>query len=268
MKKKLVLLIGIMTCTLALTACASTKATFDYNADEVKSTAKQYMDSWNQADFSSYKEADIDKMLSTAQIDEATSEVYTTWSKTDKEIGDFVEVKDTRIEENGDTISVVFTADYSKAKRDVEFSVPFDEYLQVDPNAISVEVQETLGDKLEGAVVNMVLGMGTVFIVLIFISFVISLFKVIPKIQQRMADKQKAEEVNVVASIDHTVARIVEQEEEQVELLPEEDDLVNDTELVAVITAAIMASMGNEVPADGLMVRSIRRAKTNKWQKA
>ena len=42
-------------------------------------------------------------------------------------------------------------------------------------------------------------------------------------------------------------------------------DLVNDTQLVAVITAAIMASMEEEgmvVPEDGLIIRSIRRKTT------
>ncbi len=36
-------------------------------------------------------------------------------------------------------------------------------------------------------------------------------------------------------------------------------ELVGDHELVAVITAAIYASMGGDVPADGLVVRSIRK---------
>lgn len=44
------------------------------------------------------------------------------------------------------------------------------------------------------------------------------------------------------------------------------EDLMNDTQLVAVITAAIMASMGNEAPADGLVIRSIRRPSGNRWK--
>lgn len=39
----------------------------------------------------------------------------------------------------------------------------------------------------------------------------------------------------------------------------EQGELVNNNELVAVITAAIYASMGTDVPADGLVVRSIRK---------
>lgn len=44
------------------------------------------------------------------------------------------------------------------------------------------------------------------------------------------------------------------------------ENLINDTELVAVITAAIMASMGDEAPADGLVIRSIRRPSGNRWK--
>ena len=39
--------------------------------------------------------------------------------------------------------------------------------------------------------------------------------------------------------------------------------MTDDGELVAVIAAAIAAS--EEVPADGVIVRSIRRRKSNKW---
>ena len=41
---------------------------------------------------------------------------------------------------------------------------------------------------------------------------------------------------------------------------------MDDLELVAVITAAVAASMNTSV--DKLVVRSIKRRNTNKWQKA
>lgn len=44
----------------------------------------------------------------------------------------------------------------------------------------------------------------------------------------------------------------------------EEEELLNDYELVAVITAAIYASLGDEVPSDGLVVRSIKRVNSRK----
>lgn len=51
----------------------------------------------------------------------------------------------------------------------------------------------------------------------------------------------------------------------------EEEDLSDDLELVAVITAAICAyeeAEGTPIPADGLIVRSIRRVNKSRWQNA
>ncbi len=45
-----------------------------------------------------------------------------------------------------------------------------------------------------------------------------------------------------------------------------EENLTDDLELVVVITAAIAASTG--ACADGLVVRSIRRAPDNQWKRA
>ncbi|MGN0466615.1 MAG: OadG family protein [Lachnospiraceae bacterium] len=101
------------------------------------------------------------------------------------------------------------------------------------------------------ALLNTVMGMGTVFVVLIFISFIISLFKYISVIQEKFS-KKDAQPAPVPKAAPVPVA--VEEEEEE---------LVDDAELVAVITAAIMASCQttNAVSADKLVVKSIRRAR-------
>ena len=98
------------------------------------------------------------------------------------------------------------------------------------------------------AALNTVIGMGTVFVVLIIIIGVISLFKFIPVIQDRLA-KKKASEAQA------------ESGSAAVETInaPEEADLTDDLELVAVIAAAIAASEG-AASADGFVVRSIRKA--------
>lgn len=112
-----------------------------------------------------------------------------------------------------------------------------------------------MGENIINGLINTVIGMGTVFLVLIFISFVISLFIYIPKLEAKFTGKKKEPEVKQ-AEPSHSVQ--VEEEEEE--------ELVDDTELVAVITAAIMASMGDEAPSDGLVVRSIRKVNKSKWQ--
>lgn len=58
--------------------------------------------------------------------------------------------------------------------------------------------------------------------------------------------------------VDQAIAQITKQE----------DSYIEDSELVAVITAAIYASMGNDVPADGFVVRSIRRTNARRWMNA
>lgn len=107
------------------------------------------------------------------------------------------------------------------------------------------------GAEIQTALLNTVIGMGTVFIVLILISFIISLLKYIPKLLGVDKKNAKKDEAPVAAAKEEPVVE-------------DDEDLVDDTELVAVITAAIMASMGDEAPADGLVVRSIRRANRKK----
>lgn len=111
-----------------------------------------------------------------------------------------------------------------------------------------------LGERMEKAALNTLIGMGTVFIVLIIIIGVISLFKFIPMIQDRLAKKNagNVQESGVSAAT-------------QMSNVQEDTDASDDLELVAVIAAAIAASEG-AASADGFVVRSIR--KVNKARRA
>ena len=103
------------------------------------------------------------------------------------------------------------------------------------------------------ALLNTLMGMGTVFVVLIFISLIISLFKYVPAFEQKWKSKKKnkAEEEEISDDIPQII-RDVEGKEE----------LVEDEALVAVITATIMAYRGQEnASADRLVVRSVRRVR-------
>lgn len=98
------------------------------------------------------------------------------------------------------------------------------------------------------ALMNTLIGMGTVFLVLIFISFIISLFKYI-----NQADTKKPIEAAPIPP-----APVIETVEEP------EEELADDTELVAVITAAIAAYAGTS--SEGFQVRSIKRAAKSAWK--
>lgn len=102
----------------------------------------------------------------------------------------------------------------------------------------------------EQALLNTLMGMGTVFAVLIFISLLISLFVYIPSIERALKNRSSRKEKRAA------------QEERPAPKRPIIEELVDDGELVAVITAAIMAANGGAaVSADKLVVRSIKRVK-------
>ena len=95
---------------------------------------------------------------------------------------------------------------------------------------------------------NTLLGMGSVFAVLILIMVVIYSFNFIPKIQAMFSKKE--EKPAATAAPVAVQAPVVEAVEE------EADDLA----LVAVIAAAIAAYEG-KTSTDGFVVRSIKKAK-------
>lgn len=110
---------------------------------------------------------------------------------------------------------------------------------------------ESMGELMKRAGLNTVMGMGTVFLVLILISIIIYLLGFIGKAQNKGVAAAAVPEKPAEPLVMETPA--------------EPEDMTDDFELVAVIAAAIAASEG--VPADCLVVRSIRRkASPNQWK--
>ena len=100
---------------------------------------------------------------------------------------------------------------------------------------------------------NTLLGMGMAFFVLTLIMFVIMLFPI--AFGERKPKKDARAELTE-KSIDNTISQIEENEARE-----------DDSELVAVIAAAIAAFEGTS--AEGLVVRSIKRRGSRKqWQRA
>ena len=105
----------------------------------------------------------------------------------------------------------------------------------------------SLADTMTKAALNTVISMSVVFAVLVLIIFLISGFKIIPYLEAK-----KKEQAN--KSVTNTFENQIEQREE---LEGEQEELVDDTELVAVIAAAIAAYTGTST--SGFVVRSIKR---------
>lgn len=173
----------------------------------------------------------------------------------DEDVGEYISVGDCTVKEHKDYITAESTLKFKND--DVKLKVKF-QYISQEVMPVSIEFSvisddksTSMGEKMSTAAMNMVMGMGTVFIVLIFLSLVISLFAVIPVIQKKFEDKKKG---------DDTEAK------EELPVIEEEEELTDDLELVAVIMAAIAASENGST--DGFVVRSIKRSPQNKWKNA
>ncbi len=109
-------------------------------------------------------------------------------------------------------------------------------------------VKETLPD----ALVNTVIGIAVVFVALVFISFIISLFG---SLTSKFSGKGNKKQEKAAAPVPSAP---VEEEEE-----------LDDTELIAVISAAISAyEEENGTAHNGLFVRSIKKINKTSWQNA
>lgn len=169
------------------------------------------------------------------------------WKSALKDIGTYNGVSDASVtfKEGEVIISVEVLGSLHNAEVEIVLDDKLASYIGITTN-----VHYSTGEILAKAGMNTLIGMGTVFVVLVLISLIISCFTLISKLEK----KQKKEEP--VPAQSPVVQQIAAKEE-----------LSDDTELVAVIAAAIAAYEG-AASTDGFVVRSIRKSNKSKWQNA
>ena len=231
--KKLLAILGMVTCMAGLTACGQT-ATETQLLPETQAIeeGKYIVESLNQMYLQGVTENDVEDAIAAASLK--------SWIAAQEEMGDYVGVLETSADISADEAVISIVVDGTSHDATVEIVV--DEDLNL--TSVTTTVIKTFGEMMINAALNTLIGMGTVFVVLILISLLISLFGIIPKIQAAMSKKKENVQEKAV---DNAVAQIIENEEQS-------DNL----ELVAVIAAAIAASEG-AASTDGYVVRSIRR---------
>ena len=156
------------------------------------------------------------------------------------DIADTQDGKDFTVTKSGGTLTTDMTLEFGK--QDVTFELVYDS-VTMEVTGISLTPLQTLGQKLAKAGQNTLISISTVFCVLILISLIIYCFRFIALIgnKPKKAEPAKAEEKKAEPVAAETPA----------------ENLTDDTELVAVISAAIAASEGTTT--DGFVVRSINR---------
>lgn len=256
--KRVVVGLTVAVCLFSLSACSKAGTESGGMDADVKAQLEQIPVASYLELYTGLEDGDAEQMkknlLKQDQI-AALAEGVDSWKNIEGDLGDFISASDSAIlEESKDGYSATVNTVFEKRKMD--FTVSFDHKLS-KITGVTFVPQYSFGEKMEKAFLNTVMGMGTVFVVLIFISLLISCFRYINVLESKLLNKNKT------AVLPGEPAAFVLQEEE---VADEEEELVDDLELVAVITAAIAASTGSS--PSGLVVRSIKRAPAGNWKKA
>lgn len=172
--------------------------------------------------------------------------------KKDSETGKYVDPDELKftVSKAGKTLTTTVELDFEKDGKTTgyTFELVYNTF-NMEMTGINMNEIQSLSKKMSNAGLNTLISMLVVFIVLILISLIIYCFNIIPYLEKKKQEKnKKAEE-----SQDPVVSQI-----EQREQMGEETATINqDTELIAVIAAAIAASTGTST--NDFVVRSINR---------
>lgn len=174
----------------------------------------------------------------------------TSWQSVKDEVGAFVSIGEQSVEVS--ETELVITSNVQFENNDASVVIYVD--MEAGTSDISFDVNYTMAQKMKQAGMNTLMGIGIVFVMLLFLSFLISQFKHVSKLEKKL---MKAEAPAPVKPAPAPAPALVVEEEE----------LADDGELVAVIAAAIAAYEGS-ASTDGFVVRSIKKSNKNKWRRA
>ena len=242
--KRMLLVLCMAVCFFALSACGSaSEEAVEPISPEIEQTmsdgAKSYLEQ-----FASYSDEDLAAQLKQAEKQKNTviESAISSWTSSKDDLGKMGEIQSVTVERaDDDSYTAVVQASFEK--RDLTFSLTAEESVS------------SFGEKMEKAALNTLMGMGTVFLVLIFISLIISGFKKVNEIEANVKAKKAGAEAPAAAPAPVQTAAPAAAPARTA--APAAGNAANDGELVAVITAAIAAATG--VPADSVNIRSITR---------
>ena len=238
MKKKISLLLCLIITVLSMCACGGDPTKEDYYGTTYSDL--EMLAVTNVEQLAVYSTEQLATMAASI-TDELTLKMVEGWMETTATLGEYQGLDELVVAKANKTVTVDQYVNYPGRQVVVSFVLNYDyEVEQLLVTDVNVSLVYTLGEKMEKAALNTLMGMGTVFGVLILISLIIYCFRFISDLQN-IGKKKKTEEA-VVTNTPQVV---------------EEAPLTDDLELIAVITAAIAASEGTST--DSFVVRSIHR---------
>ncbi|MDD6362607.1 MAG: OadG family protein [Lachnospiraceae bacterium] len=243
--KKWLSVIGIITCVFALTACGSTTPK-RVSGTALDSTSEQQWISQGEQIVSSLQQIVASGSEESVAKDPVVKAAVDGYKNSAEDIGAVSGFIDEYAVASGDkqiTVSIGVDGDVHDA--DVVMVID-EESSGYKLSSVATNVRYSMPELMEQAGLNTVLGMGTTFVVLILLAFLISLFRFIPKIQAAMSKKEETP-VPAPAAAPAPAEDAAEETE--------------DDALIAVIAAAVAASEGAQT-TDGFVVRSIRKSRS------
>lgn len=310
-KKRLLLIVSMLAVTFALAGCTSSDKKVEFKYDKktlvqtVKDQAQQYMSMASVDEIYNYA-VDEDASLGS---DESVVDAIKVFATLNEDYGDFVKfTSDYNVEEVDDKVAVSVYAQCTEKEAIVKATFVdnsvvynFQKYNIMNQNQCSEEqadelltsngvypykisefevaANQTMADKMKDAGANTLIGMGIVFIALIFISFIISLLKYVPALlDKETREKKKAEKAKKLAEANADASEADDNAKADnapalagiVDIVNTAtgESVMNDSELVVVISAAVMAAQGGKTRVrvnypsnDKLVVRPRKRNK-------
>lgn len=239
MKKKISLMLCLVMMVLGLSACGVDKESFEFYGMTYEDCEDVMAQNITQVAGMSEDEL----LYYEANSDDVYKKLFSGWSTYASELGTYIGLGEFTLDKAQDTVTLEQEVLFENRELCVTFVLEYNyEAKQVELKDTNADLVYTLGEKMTKAGLNTLMGMGTVFVVLILISLIIYCFRYISVIQDKLAGRGKEEPVK------DTIAA---------EAAPADTSLADDLELVAVISAAIAASEG--ASADSFVVRSIHR---------
>ena len=243
--KKLMAVLLAIVCMASLAACGS-----KVEVSPVDEATQSYLVGQMESLLSTLGGMSAEELKMYEEVDDTfTVAAVTNFEGVMEELGAYNGIESTEIEVDEKEYTVTSLVQYEQRAAIVTLTLEFKSQ-SFTPMSITFDAQYSMGETLQRAGLNTLMGVGIVFCVLLFLCFLISLFKYVSKLSGE--DKKEQKKAPAPAAPVVTAAAPAE----------ETDDL----ELVAVIAAAIAAA--ENTSTDSFVVRSIKKVNKSKWRNA
>lgn len=240
----------VIACVLGLAACGSSDDTTDTTIALTQDQEQQWYDA-AEAALESIDTAVRDGSSSALEEDAVYGPACDSWENALPDIGEVQSMEGESVTFTTDDGTVILLVRGSKHDAEVVFTLEggrdSDGNRTYTATGITTNVSYNMTEKMQQAGLNTLLGMGLTFVVLILLALIIAAFG---RILTKFNDSRR-----IVKTTEAPPAPAA-----AVPVTAPTEELSDDTELVAVIAAAIAAYEGRQT-TDGFVVRSIRKSR-------